>query len=131
MPRPFIALLLAAAVIAAPAAAEDSYARREASPAMPQVSNGGHEDPEALNELAVRYIRQGDPATGRILLERAALLAPHDERIQRNLREMRAYFGAPSTFASNSGQMPAPAAPAPVKEFVPLPSEPPPLWPLR
>lgn len=55
-----------------------------------------HYDPIALNESAVAYMHDGDWDTARILLERAALLAPHDERIRRKLQELKAQMdGSP------------------------------------
>jgi Flp pilus assembly protein TadD len=50
-----------------------------------------HYDPVALNEFALAKVRDGDTGTAWILLERAARLAPHDERIARNLELLRAY----------------------------------------
>lgn len=49
-----------------------------------------HVNPGRLNEQAVRYMQRGDDATARILLERAARLAPRDTRIARNLQAVRA-----------------------------------------
>lgn len=49
-----------------------------------------HHDPLALNEFALVNLREGRLTTAWILLERAARLAPHDERIAGNLREIRA-----------------------------------------
>lgn len=56
----------------------------------PSASAFDHYNPVALNESAVERIRDGDLGTARILLERAARLAPHNERILRNLRELKA-----------------------------------------
>lgn len=49
-----------------------------------------HYDPTALGESAAAYIRDGDWNTARILLERAARLAPHDHRVQRHLQQLKA-----------------------------------------
>lgn len=48
-----------------------------------------YSDPVSLNELAIEKIREGDGATAALLLERAALLAPHDARIRRNLESLK------------------------------------------
>ncbi len=45
-----------------------------------------HYDPALLNQFALDRIRRHDLTTAWILLERAALLAPHDQRILFNLR---------------------------------------------
>lgn len=50
-----------------------------------------HYDPELLNQRAAALAREGEVGTAEILLERAALLAPGDERIARNLKEIRAH----------------------------------------
>jgi len=50
-----------------------------------------HYDPVMLNELALAKVRESDIGTAWILLERAARLAPHDERIARNLALLRAF----------------------------------------
>ena len=82
-----------------------------------------HYDPVVLNETAIDSIRQGDLTTAWILLERAARLAPHDPRILRNLREVRAYrmgMPAPAETVEPTGRQ----APGQV-----VPAEPPPIWP--
>lgn len=48
-----------------------------------------HVNPVVLNEHATASIRAGDINTAWILLERAARLAPHDERIAANLAVVR------------------------------------------
>jgi hypothetical protein len=50
-----------------------------------------HLNPIALNEYAADRVGAGDIATAWILLERAALLAPHDQRIADNLAVVRAW----------------------------------------
>jgi len=50
-----------------------------------------HYDPVMLNEYALARVREGDISTAWILLERAARLAPQDERIARNLAVLRAF----------------------------------------
>lgn len=56
-----------------------------------------HYDPVALDESAAAYMRDGDWNTARILLERAARLAPHDRRVQRHLQQIKARMeGAPA-----------------------------------
>ena len=83
-----------------------------------------HYDPILLNESAIERIRQHDLTTAWILLERAALLAPHDQRIQSNLRELRAY---------RMGEPMAEIAPPVVRQSPEqgIAAEPPPIWPLR
>jgi hypothetical protein len=49
-----------------------------------------HYDPAALNELALTKLQEGDMTTAEILLERAARLAPYDQRILQNLSVLRA-----------------------------------------
>ena len=49
-----------------------------------------HYDPVALNELALTKLQEGDTTTAWILLERAARLAPYDQRILQNLNALRA-----------------------------------------
>lgn len=48
-------------------------------------------NPYALNEQAVREAAAGRAASAQIMLERAALLAPHEPRIAANLAAVRAY----------------------------------------
>jgi hypothetical protein len=92
-----------------------------------------HYDPVVLNEYAVAKLRAGDDATALILLERAALLAPHDPRITRNLALLRAVRNGTDPPAFPSTSAPARAAGsgdagiAPVAPARPLP-EPPPAW---
>jgi hypothetical protein len=50
-----------------------------------------HLNPIALNEYAAASVSAGDIGTAWILLERAALLAPHDQRIATNLAVVRAW----------------------------------------
>lgn len=52
-----------------------------------------HTHPPALNEYAVARVKEGDTATALILLERAARLAPDDERIRHNLEVLRGCSG--------------------------------------
>ncbi|MHB9118820.1 MAG: hypothetical protein ACYC2R_11180 [Burkholderiales bacterium] len=67
-----------------------------------------HYKPIALNESAAAYIRDGDLSTARILLERAVRLAPHDERILRNLRELTAQMeGTPLANPPKASVLPA------------------------
>lgn len=94
------------------------------APLLPQLRYD-HADPVMLNEFAVRMIREGDTSTGWILLERAARLAPHDQRILHNLREVRAF---------RAGE-PAPAVQPVAERVMPaedaggmVPPEPPALW---
>lgn len=108
---------LAAFLALAPAAGE-AWAQE-----WPRLAYDPH-DPARLNEAAVARLREGDARTAAILLERAARLAPHDPRIARNLRELRAWLsGGPSLALSPS---PASRAPGPA-----VPPAPPPPWPPR
>lgn len=97
------------------------------APLLPQLRYD-HVDPVTLNEFAVRMIREGDTSTGWILLERAARLAPHDQRILHNLREVRAFRAGEPAPAVH------PVAPA-AQHALPVgdagdmvPPEPPALW---
>lgn len=94
-----------------------------------------HYDPARLNEFALQKLREGDAGTAAILLERAALLAPHDARIRRNLETLRAW---------QAGERPEPGSTvSPAKPSMPPPSSGPetaaaedglppfPLWPKR
>lgn len=54
-----------------------------------------HFQPAQLNQAAAEQLRDGDDATALILLERAALLAPHEPTIAANLAELRAFRKAP------------------------------------
>lgn len=49
-----------------------------------------HYDPVTLNESALTKLQEGDTTTAWILLERAARLAPYDQRILQNLGALRA-----------------------------------------
>jgi hypothetical protein len=55
-----------------------------------------HMQPASLNEAAVRRVATGDIETARILLERAALLAPMNPVITANLAALRVYRKAPA-----------------------------------
>ena len=50
-----------------------------------------HYQPISLNEFAIARLAKGELRTAWILLERAALLAPHDLRIVNNLATLRVY----------------------------------------
>lgn len=85
-------------------------------------------DPLLLNEQAVRHAQHGNLHSARILLERAALLAPHDATIARNLQLLGAAMAgqAPLPPARPPGQPAAkPAATAPMAPA------PPALWSVR
>lgn len=49
-----------------------------------------HYNPVLLNEFALQKLRDGDVRTARILLERAALLAPEHAGIRNNLDTLKA-----------------------------------------
>jgi hypothetical protein len=55
-----------------------------------------HMQPASLNEAAVRRVAAGDIDTARILLERAALLAPKNQVITDNLAALLVYRKAPA-----------------------------------
>lgn len=89
---------------------------------------GDHYHPLALNEAAMEHLAKGDVATARILLERAARIAPHDSRIIANRDALAALPGG-ATPQVRIGQSAA-AAPAPAA--VPLAVTPvPPIWPAK
>ena len=115
--------LMLLAGLAVPAAMAQQ--RPDALTGAPPSGVHDHYDPVLLNEFAIDRIRQHDLTTAWILLERAALLAPHDQRIHSNLRELEMYrMGKPA---------PAEIA-APVVRQSPgqgIAAEPPPIWPLR
>ena len=60
-----------------------------------------HFDPVFLNEYAASMVKTGDRATGLILLERAARLAPFDPRIVANLNVLREQEGGEFPLAEN------------------------------
>ena len=60
---------------------------------MPETFD--HFQPGKLNQSAIERLREGDSATARILLERAALLAPYEPSIANNLAEVRSYRELP------------------------------------
>jgi hypothetical protein len=61
-----------------------------AQAAEPGTPGAAPDRPAHLYELASKRAREGDLATAWILLERAVLLAPDDERIVRKLRAVQA-----------------------------------------
>ena len=83
-----------------------------------------HYDPERLRQFATDKARAGETTTAWILLERAALLAPHDARVVQALAAVRAQRkGEPAP----PEEVPAPPGkPAPAVGIAP---EPPSLWP--
>lgn len=115
-PAPFLAVL---AAFAAPGALAGSV------PSDPY-------DPVLLNERAVGLVRAGDLAGARILLERAARLAPFDEIVKGNLRTLRAFEAgerAPPSAAASPPSTPPPPSAAPERPAAPVPAEPPAPWP--
>jgi Flp pilus assembly protein TadD len=116
-PAPILALL---AALAAPGAHADPV------PFDPY-------DPVRLNERAVERVRSGDLAGARILLERAARLAPFDARVTENLRTLRAHEAGERAPLAAVTPPPAPASPAvrpaPAKPAAAVVAEPPALWP--
>ena len=86
-----------------------------------------HVDPILLNEFAMQKIRAGEFGTAAILLERAALLAPHDTRIQANLTALRAWRSGTLPAAGTVGPETSPAS---VPEGdTPTAAPPFPIWP--
>ncbi len=91
-----------------------------------------HYNPIALNESAAAYIRAGDLSTARILLERAVRLAPHDERILSNLRELNAQMeGTPLADPPKGSVLPGKAGTGEAKGETDSRAlhEPPGIWP--
>lgn len=83
-----------------------------------------HYDPVALDESAAAAMHDGDWATARILLERAALLAPHDGRLQRKLQQLKALMeGTPAPADAE-----AEAQPTGTRTGDRVLPEPPPIW---
>lgn len=71
-------------------------------------------NPYVLNEIAVAGVQRGDLHTAWLLLERAARLAPHDERIVNNLEALRAArSGTPLPPRRAEASAPAVAPPPP------------------
>lgn len=60
-----------------------------AAPAPTTAVKLEHHDPAYLNEAAAAALSAGDRGTARILLERAAVLAPSNETIRNNLAALR------------------------------------------
>lgn len=128
MPKTIIIFVLLANLLV-PAAAGESYPLQQTVPAALSVSPliSDHYDPVMLNEFAIAKIRMGDLTTARIMLERAVQLAPHDQRIRRNLQELQAYLtGVPPALPAVQV-----AKPAVGKSEQPVLPEPPPIWPIR
>lgn len=86
-----------------------------------------HYHPGRLNQTAVERLRAGDAATARILLERAALLAPFEPSIAANLAELRAYRQEPIVLHQPTEPQSAGAPETPVDTLETLPA----LWSLR
>lgn len=97
------------------------------------IDAAAHYDPVALHNSALDALRGGDTRTASILVERAALLAPRDPRIQRTLRDIRAVReGRPSEEGPSPRiEDPAPAAKAAPEARPQVAPEPPPAWPHR
>jgi hypothetical protein len=90
-----------------------------------------HYSPVHLNERAVAAVAAGDVTEAWILLERAARLAPHDQRIARNLAAVRAYRAAAWPEAREPAVQPPDETPAEGNAGTSVPAEPPPIWRLR
>ena len=91
-------------------------------------------NPVSLNEFAMQRVRDGDLGTALIMLERAALIAPYDPRIQANLHALRDLkAGKPLNIVSNPPAKEGEAAPLKTNtaEGTPVTSDAPafPLWP--
>jgi hypothetical protein len=84
-----------------------------------------HYDPLALDQCARERLSEGDATTARILVARAARLAPYDRRVARNLEDLAA--GATPGIAPPAA--PRPAVPqSRARDILP---EPPRLWPAK
>ena len=125
-----LSITLAIACLGACLAAAHPSAE-EAGREAPRLAHD-HYDPVLLNESAIACVRQGDFGTAAILLERAARLAPHDPRLQRNAQVLRDFRkGSPEPDrASFPVARPVPAPILPARPPA-IPAEPPALWPLR
>lgn len=89
-----------------------------------------HTNPVLLNERAVAKAREGDLTSAWILLERAVRLAPHDERIMRNLQELKAYRAGKVLGPIGQNAVPDPELQPPsAAEDKPVPPQPPAPWP--
>lgn len=88
-----------------------------------------HYNPVVLNEHALDEASKGNVSSAVVMLERAALLAPHDPQIQHNLKTLRAWRDG-STIPAEGGTETIPAAAKQAKTADP--SLPPfPLWPKK
>ena len=113
--------LLAGLAIGAALAQEPPNARPDTSARL----SYDHYDPVALDQLARERLRLGETMTARILLERAARLAPYDRRVARNLEELEASPAA-AIAPRASLRLTTVLGTAPD-----IPPEPPPLWPAK
>lgn len=91
--------------------------------------------PVELNEAALRRLANGDDGTALILLERAAVLAPHDATIIGNRDALRVYRTEPGSLTLRNLGTTASAERAPATAVAPTadlvwPSLPT-IWPLR
>lgn len=84
-------------------------------------------DPAALNEQALRRLKVGDRGTALIFLERAAVIAPGNDTIRRNLHAVRAYVARPGKLTAATE--PSVTTPSP-PDAPPMPPIPAP-WPNR
>lgn len=75
--------------------------------------------PVELNEAALRRLANGDDGTALILLERAAVLAPHDATIIGNRDALRIHRAEHGTVTLSSLGTTAPAAAAPAAPAAP------------
>lgn len=85
------------------------------SPTLGPATDVDFANPYVLNELAVAGVQRGDVDTAWVLLERAARLAPHDERILTNLEALRAVrAGKPPPRRAAAAAAAVPPAPPPI-----------------
>ena len=97
-------------------------------PAAPRAAID-HGNPIQLNEAAVASAASGDVDAAWLLLERAARLAPHDERIVANLAALREYCAATPRGAIVGIALPSAAPRRPQPSRFGAPAETPAIWP--
>jgi Flp pilus assembly protein TadD len=89
-----------------------------------------HYNPAALNEYAASQVKSGDLGTARIMLERAARIAPYNPRIVANLNALNAHMAKQSGTTPKIQKTSSRNAPRITMQFAP-PPEIPPLWPAK
>lgn len=89
-----------------------------------------HYNPTALNEYAASQVSSGDLGTARIMLERAARIAPYNPRIVENLNALKAQMAKQSGTAPKIQTTSSLNTPRITMQFAHSP-EIPPLWPAK